>query len=109
MKGFAQINSTDGLGDNPSTYLSNCYLSTNGKGEIEFTVLNYKMKKQLDIFMGWEDLRITFTATKIEFCDVGVCIENFDKSVNIIFSENPNESIAKCAEAAIKERKSNEN
>ena len=52
MKGFAQINSTDGLGDNPSTYLSNCYLSTNGKGEIEFTVLNYKMKNNL-IFL-WD-------------------------------------------------------
>jgi len=102
MKGFAQIISRNGLGETKNEYVENVYMRTTDKG-VDFTIMNHipiYNEKYPDVVNGFRDVKIHFIPAKIEFCDVGVYIENADKSVNIIFSENPNGPIAKCAEDA---------
>lgn len=103
MKGYLQVNATDGLGNKTYTYHQRCFLST-VNGMVELCLMNHTEVYYEDskVVKGWKDLNMSFKATTIEFCDVGIFIENHDKSISIIFSENDNGAIAQCAKSKSK-------
>ena len=85
---YAQINKSDGLGNKSYEYIDGVTLHTLANGDLELSI------KKHDIFNGTKYDKFLVTPKRIEFCDVGILIENHDGSFSVIVSDNPNGTIA---------------